>query len=253
MFNVKRSFLFYKMKRRRHPKPDDELLEFLSHYDRITAKLACQQTEHEEEPPRMAVWVRENSEWTKLSALKVERLWEANSAQGSRSFCKFVSRDLLKASAWQYENIRTTFNDRHSKSLTGIYRAHDSTVEPYAIVIELPRTLFSKSDVLLGRAAALTAVVGGVGLSKAKELTTENVKLNDGIASLRTELSNAQMLNNEKESLNTELTAHNTKLNDDIVSLRAELFTAQELNAELNNQKDRLNANLNNQNECLKA
>ena len=151
-----------KISKKRASSPDDELLDFLSDYQRITIKIACDQTRDAEEHPRLAVWVRENVEWARLSEARVERLWRANSRQRSRSFCNFLSRDLLKASTTEYEHIRRTFNDPKSTALTGIYQLKPpgGRQEPYAVVVELPRSR-SVSDMLVGGAS--TAAIGALG------------------------------------------------------------------------------------------
>ena len=107
-------------------------------YDRVTIQQVCAVKDQNYEPRDLAVWVRADREWSKLSPSRVQELWQANTKERSRSFCRFISRDLLKLSSQEYAGVKRSLESADSEELTGIYQARDASDDEYALVIEFP-------------------------------------------------------------------------------------------------------------------
>ena len=126
-------------------------------YDRVTIQQVCAVKDQNYEPRDLAVWVRADREWSKLSPSRVQELWQANTKERSRSFCRFISRDLLKLSSQEYAGVKRSLESADSEELTGIYQARDASDDEYALVIEFP-----SSSALVRNLLIAGASVGGV-------------------------------------------------------------------------------------------
>jgi chromosome segregation ATPase len=95
----------------------------------------------------------------------VRELWQANTKTRSRSFCHFISRDLLKLTSLQYANIKRSMESTDSGELMGLYQAKKGMEAdaPYTIVLDFPPSSAMYRNALLGGAALAGALtVGGV-------------------------------------------------------------------------------------------
>jgi hypothetical protein len=135
-----------------------------SNYKRVDLKTVCAQTTQASTHPNLAVWVHESPMWVRLSDDSVRQLWQANAKTRSRSFCHFISRDLLQLTSQQYANIKRSLEHTESEELMGIYQASKDTNDaPYALVLDFPPTSAMNRNLLLGGAALTGALtVGGV-------------------------------------------------------------------------------------------
>jgi len=135
-----------------------------SNYKRVDLKTVCAQTTQASTHPNLAVWVHESPMWVRLSDDSVRQLWQANAKTRSRSFCHFISRDLLQLTSQQYANIKRSLEHTESEELMGIYQASKDTNDaPYALVLDFPPTSAMNRNLLLGGAALAGALtVGGV-------------------------------------------------------------------------------------------
>lgn len=126
-------------------------------YDRVTIQQVCAAKNQNYEPQDLAVWVRADREWTKLPPSRVQELWHTNTKARSRSFCRFVSRDLLKLSSKEYVGVKRSLESVDSEELAGIYKAREPGDDEYALVIEFPASSSLVKNLLIAGAS-----VGGV-------------------------------------------------------------------------------------------
>lgn len=136
-------------------------------YTRINLKTMCAQTTPSVSHPKLAVWVHESPVWVRLSAKSVRDLWQANAKTRSRSFCHFISRDLLQLTSRQYANIKRSMESVESEELMGLYQAKKGVDDaPYAIVLDFPPSSAVYRNLLLGGAALAGALTVGGAVAK---------------------------------------------------------------------------------------
>ena len=194
----------------------ERLREMLgNNYKRVDLKTVCDQTMQASTHPNLAVWVHESPMWVRLSDDSVRELWQANAKTRSRSFCHFISRDLLQLSSHQYVDIKRSLERVKSEELMGIYQAREDTSDgQYALVLDFPPTSAMNRNLLLGGAALAGALtVGGVvarvagrkfkpAVGNAQPANTENLQLADLQGQI--ELKKRELLDLEQSILTTQ-------------------------------------------------
>ncbi len=229
---------------------DGELRAWLdTHYARITIHEACAQT-REQAAPNLAVFVRGQQGWSQLDKSQVEDMWLAHTR--SRSFCHFISRDLLKLSAAEYANVKRNLENVKSDGLAGIYKAKKSKakpLEPYAVVLEFPESSALYRNLLIAGGSLLgAATVGGVFIKKSRDKkqatqpTLAQISENeDSIGVIRKnnlEITNLdEILKLKREELNG-LELQIPQLRDQVQSIGVDIKSKTQRNLELDAQRE---------------
>jgi signal recognition particle subunit SEC65 len=224
---------------------DGELRAWLdTHYVRITIHEACAQT-REQAAPNLAVFVRGQQGWSQLDKSQVEDMWLAHTR--SRSFCHFISRDLLKLSAAEYANVKRNLENVKSDGLAGIYKAKKSKakpLEPYAVVLEFPESSALYRNLLIAGGSLLgAATVGGVMIKnsrdkkQATQLTLAQLAQNEGligvIANKQKEIKELDKILEKKQGELQNLESQRSRLDRELSIRRAENASLQEENGRI--------------------
>ncbi len=220
---------------------DSELRGWLDdNYDRITIHQACAQTAgslQELSAPDLAVFVCGEKGWSRLSKLQVNDMWSAHTR--SRSFCHFISRDLLKLSAKEYADVKRNLESLHSERLAGIYKVKKTRAqsqEPFAVVLEFPPSSAVYRNLLIAGGSLLgAATVGGVMFKKSRD----NKQASKGLAVL-----------DEKREIAT-LDKYLTDKHADLARLDAEISSKANIVEEKQAQHDQILENISALNESL--
>jgi hypothetical protein len=229
-------------------------------YTRIDLKTMCAQTTPSVSHPKLAVWVHESPVWVRLSAQSVRDLWQANVKTRSRSFCHFISRDLLQLTSRQYANIKRSMESAESEELMGLYQAQKGADE-YAIVLDFPPSSAVYRNLLLGGAAlagvltvggAVTKVVADRRKSKTSEPILQNPQsekqvladLDAQIEAKRRELQDVEQRLEPKKALLTSLSSNESAAGARVLELESQKTQLEQDTTLLNSKKEALEADL---------